>query len=595
MTDIQRQFKHIHKLVLSHLNKDGISGDFRDKLRSILPDSYGLASGYIFDKKGKKSEWCDILIYDKPLSKGAYSEGNNEFHIKHVLLILHVQPEHTEQSFRDMLAEVASVKQLVQRKHSISKKKLPPRPERRETIPRSRLPVVMAYFNKIDISLNNEIDKSLYLHTLLASHQLENRPDYLYALDDNLLYRNSLLDSHLIPSKFDIGISKLPDLRKPRSCYACKEPFMRRHFFYERFCVRCGDENYIKRIQTYDLSGYTAIVTGARVKIGYAVALRLLRAGAEVIITSRFPKDAAKRYSQESDFANWCDNLHVYGLDMRDIRAVQSFVYYVQTSFIQLDILINNAAQTVRRPPAFYKHLLPLEATPVEQLPSSIQSVIADNIVAIVPENQTGLTKLPEMNGFLHPTQIPLIDGDEVDDGELFPLNQYDVDGQQIDNRTVNSWTMALDEVQIPELLEVYLVNAVTPGILVGQLRGLMKRSNKPERFIVNVSAVEGQFSQLKQGIHPHTCMAKAALNMLTHSTAPDYLNDNIFITSVDPGWVSDQMPHPDDKGREINQRLIPIDLEDAASRVCDPIFEALNTGDILSDVFIKDYHITDW
>ena len=154
---------------------------------------------------------------------------------------------------------------------------------------------------------------------------------------------------------------------------------------------------------------------------------------------------------------------------------------------------------------------------------------------------------------------------------------------------------MSLDEIQIPELLEVYIVNAVTPSILVGQFRNLMKNSNNSERFIINVSAIEGQFSQIKQGTHPHTCMAKAALNMLTHSTATDYKNDNIYITSVDPGWSSDQMPHQDDEGREANQKLIPIDLEDAAARVCNPIFLAVNEGIFLSDVFLKDYDIVDW
>jgi len=594
MTDIQRQFKHIHKLILSLIEQNP-SVDLKSALGEILPDSYGIASGTITDGEGNQSAYCDCVIYDKPLSNSAYDGNSKQFHIKHVLLTLFMKPVYTEDEFCSILRDIASVKQLVQRKGKSSNKKLPPRPERREKIPRTRLPVAMVYCNQLEIMPENLTACALYLHSLIARQDVHNTPDYIYMLHADLLYRNPLLEPHLPLKETDMGISHIEDLQKPRNCYSCKELFLRQHFFYGRFCVRCGDENYIKRIQSTDLSAYTAVVTGARIKIGYAVALRLLRAGAKVIITSRFPKDAAQRYSQEYDFDDWKDNLHVYGLDMRDVRSVQSFADYIQVKFTHLDILINNAAQTVRRPPAFYKHLLPLETTPLEQLPSAMSAVIADTTEVKVLTTQGSLMTLSHSNGYVHPTQIPLIDGDDVEDEDLFPVNQYDVDGQQIDNREVNSWTMALDEVQIPELLEVYLVNAVAPGILVGQLREHMKNSPNPERFIVNVSAVEGQFSQRKQGIHPHTCMAKAALNMLTHSTAPDYENDGIFVTSVDPGWVSDQMPHTDDTGRSRNQTLIPIDLEDAAARVCDPIFMGLNTGAFVSDVFLKDYQVVEW
>lgn len=595
MTDIQRQLKHIHKLALTHLDSENNFDVFKNELQTILPKSYGITSGYIVDNKDNQSEWCDIIIYDEPLANGIYADTSTHFHIKHVLLILHIQKNYTEQDIKEVLTQIASVKDIVKRKQKLSKKKLPPRPERREKIPRSRLPVSLVYCNHIGDSQHDVTEKALTLHTYLTAQSVENSPDYIYILKDDLLYRNPTLDSHLPILDTDIGISHIDEWKKPRHCYQCKEFYMRRHFFYKRFCIRCGDENYIQRLITCDLKGYIAIVTGARVKIGYAVALRLLRAGAKVIITTRFPNDAAKRYSQEPDFKNWQENLQVYGLDMRDIRAVKNFVQYIQAQFTQLDIIINNAAQTVRRPPAFYKHLLPLETTSIKNLPAPMQSIIASNTNNLSLTNHSNLVELPINSDFLHSTQIPLIDGDDIEDKAIFPPDQYDMDGQQIDNRTINSWTMPLDKIQIPELLEVYLVNAITPSILVGQLRKLMKNSKNSKRFIVNVSAVEGQFSGNKQGIHPHTCMAKAALNMLTHSTAPDYQENNIYITSVDPGWVSDQMPHADDKGREINQRLLPIDLEDAAARVCHPIFEALNNKNILSDVFLKDYHIVDW
>lgn len=476
MTDIQRQFKHIHKLALAHLGSENDIEVFKNDLRTILPKSYGITSGYIVDKKNKQSEWCDLIIYDKPLADGLYTDTSTHFHIKHVLLILHIQQNHTEQSIKKVLTQIASVKHLVKRTQKNSTKKLPPRPERREKIPRSRLPVSLVYCNQIDDG-QHEIteEKALTLHTYITAQPVENSPDYIYILKGDLLYRNPLLDSHLPILDTDMGISHIDEWKKPRHCYKCKEFYMRRHFFYKKFCIRCGDENYIKRLMTCDLQGYVAIVTGARIKIGYAVALRLLRAGAEVVITTRFPNDAAKRYSQEPDFENWQERLHIYGLDMRDVRAVQSFAHYIQSKFTQLDILINNAAQTVRRPPAFYKHLLPLEATPIEKLPAPMQALVASNTNDVSLVNHSELVELPIDSDFAHSTQIPLIAGDEIDDKEIFPPEQYDIDGQQIDNRTINSWTMALDEIQIPELLEVYLVNAVTPSILVGQLRKLMK------------------------------------------------------------------------------------------------------------------------
>lgn len=595
MTDIQRQLKHIHKLAVAHLNSENSCGDFKNDLQTKLPNSYGITSGYIIDQENKQSEWCDIIIYDKPLANGIYTDISTHFHIKHVLLILHIEQSYTGNSIKETLSQVASVKELVTRKQKLHKKHLPPRPERREKIPRSRLPLSLVYCNHISGKQQEFTQKALSLHTYISTQPVENSPDYIYILKDDFLYRNPKLDSHLPTLDTDIGISHIEEWKKPRHCYKCKEFYMRRHFFYERFCIRCGDENYIKRLMTCNLQGYVALVTGGRIKIGYAVALRLLRAGAQVIITTRFPNDAAKRYSQEIDFKDWQENLLIYGLDMRDIRAVKVFVKYVLNRFSQLDILINNAAQTVRRPPAFYKHLLPIEAKSINKLPAPLKSIIASNLNDPSLKNHNNLVELAISSNFVHSTQVPLIDGDEMEDKIIFPPNKYDGDGQQIDNRTTNSWTMSLDEIQIPELLEVYIVNAVTPSILVGQFRNLMKNSNNSERFIINVSAIEGQFSQIKQGTHPHTCMAKAALNMLTHSTATDYKNDNIYITSVDPGWISDQMPHQDDEGREANQKLIPIDLEDAAARVCNPIFLAVNEGIFLSDVFLKDYDIVDW
>ncbi|MBC7872317.1 MAG: SDR family NAD(P)-dependent oxidoreductase, partial [Chitinophagaceae bacterium] len=306
-------------------------------------------------------------------------------------------------------------------------------------------------------------------------------------------------------------------------------------------------------------------------------ALRLLRSGAEVLVTSRFPRDTARRYAQENDFELWCSRLHIFAVDLRQITRLESFVDYLYSHFSHIDILVNNAAQTVKRPPAYYAHLLPLETAPVDNLPHKWLPLLSEY----------DLNKPSVM------TQIPFLA--ETDEKSYFPHDKYDSYGQQIDNRPYNSWIMSLDEISVAEILEVHLVNAVAPGVLAGQLKKLLQRSQHSDRFLVNVSAVEGQFTQFKRGIHPHTNMAKAALNMLTRSIAFDYAQSNIYVTSVDPGWVSDQVPRQDDESRNAAVEKITIDMVDATARICDPIFTGIKDGDFLSGKMFKDYQEVEW
>ena len=166
------------------------------------------------------------------------------------------------------------------------------------------------------------------------------------------------------------------ELRKPKSCYVCKGEFTLLHHFYDALCPECAEQNYAKRFQAASLAGRVALVTGARVKIGYQTALKMLRAGARVVATTRFPHDAAARYSREPDFAAWQDRLHVHGLDLRHSPSVEIFARYVEHSFERLDILVNNACQTVRRPPEFYAHLLESEARLSRPLSRSVRRIL---------------------------------------------------------------------------------------------------------------------------------------------------------------------------------------------------------------------------
>ena len=395
------------------------------------------------------------------------------------------------------------------------------------------------------------------------------------------------------------------ELQNPRNCYVCKEPYTKLHFFYDALCQSCAAFNYEKRFQTASLEGRTALITGARIKIGYQAALMMLRAGARVLVTTRFPRDAAARFAREADFASFESRLSVYGLDLRHSPSVESFARYLTATEKRLDILINNAAQTVRRPAGFYAHHIARETSPFGELESNVKNVLRrheEHAAAIdeTPMPSTFLEWRGDESGIRHSallSQLPCAYGDAEADKKAFPLGRVDADLQQVDLRTMNSWRLGLADVPSPELIEVQLVNAIAPFILASKLKPLMARDRTDEKHIVNVSAMEGQFSRrTKTDKHPHTNMAKAALNMMTLTSAPDYAKDGIFMNAVDTGWVTDEDPaqHSERKQRDLGFQP-PLDIVDGAARICDPFFAGLLTGKHVSGLFLKDYRSVGW
>ncbi len=382
-------------------------------------------------------------------------------------------------------------------------------------------------------------------------------------------------------------------LIRSRACYVCKNHYTVVDAFYHQLCPDCAALNRAKRDARTDLTGRTALLTGGRAKIGMYIALRLLRDGAHTTITTRFPNDAVRRFAAMPDSADWLHRLRVVGIDLRDPAQVVALADTVAAQG-PLDILINNAAQTVRRPPGSYSALVEAERTPPPELVSGVTEVITfDHVSDAHPaalagslaEHQTphAVTELALTARSASPERIAA--GIAIDAGGLLP-----------DTASVNSWTQRVHEVDAMELLEVQLCNQTAPFILVSRLRPAMAASSARRKYVVNVSAMEGQFSRRYKGPgHPHTNMAKAALNMLTRTSAGEMLEqDAILMTAVDTGWITDERPHPTKMRLAEEGFHAPLDLVDGAARVYDPIVRG-EAGEDVHGCFLKDYSPSNW
>ncbi|MET0475148.1 MAG: SDR family NAD(P)-dependent oxidoreductase [Mycobacterium sp.] len=378
-------------------------------------------------------------------------------------------------------------------------------------------------------------------------------------------------------------------LLRSRACYTCKNRYTVVDAFYHQLCPDCARFNRSKRDARTDLTGRSALLTGGRAKIGMYIALRLLRDGAHTTITTRFPNDAVRRFAAMPDSVDWLHRLRVVGIDLRDPAQVVALTDSVAAQG-PLDILINNAAQTVRRSPGSYAALVEAERTPPPEL---VDVITFDHVSDAHPAALAGslaehqephaVTALALTARSATPERIAA--GTAIDAGGLLP-----------DTASVNSWTQRVHEVDAMELLEVQLCNQTAPFILISRLRGVMAASSAHRKYVVNVSAMEGQFSRSYKGPgHPHTNMAKAALNMLTRTSAAEMLErDGILMSAVDTGWITDERPHPTKMRLADEGFHAPLDLVDGAARVYDPIVRG-EAGEDVYGCFLKDYSPSNW
>lgn len=311
-------------------------------------------------------------------------------------------------------------------------------------------------------------------------------------------------------------------------CYRCKK-FYNQSIIIDRyidFCLTCGLFNYEKREDHVDLKDKVAFVTGIRQKIGLSIALKLLRCGAKVIGTTRFPQFTWYNYAKQPDFDEWKDKLVIYKCDFLNINKVHEMIVYLKTH--NISIIINNACQTIKASPIYYEKL----------------TCVEESIKCLTYEGNIST----EAN----------ITGDElIQIGKVIEFNNFD-DVLDIPIKDQSSWVKHIGDIDPGEIMEATVINQMVPTLIINSL----KNELVGDKFIINVTCLEGTFNCNKTGAHPHTNMCKAAMNMLIRTL---FEEGDLNVYSIDPGFVSGVNP-------QMNH--YPLSTDDASAQILYPIIQ---------------------
>lgn len=397
----------------------------------------------------------------------------------------------------------------------------------------------------------------------------ENREDLASILQGSVIAKTALDGQSLYGEEHRDEEHHFTRISRPRNCYACNSSYQDIHSFYHRMCPDCAQQNLEHRWRSMDLNGRKAILTGGRVKVGFATALKLLRANTHVTVTTRFPALALEAFQKEKDYAQWANRLQLYGLDLRMLQDVEAFISYYTKQHNSLDILINNAAQTIQYDERYYTPILQKERHLLEQYAKEPALLLANERMPTAK----AIGSLKDLKGL--------------------ELNRF---GQPVDLRSKTSWNATLQEIDAFELMEVNLINQISPFLLIKAFTPLFRQSAFAARYIVNVTSSEGQFSYTnKTMFHPHTNMTKAALNMLTLTSAKEYVKEGIYMNSVDVGWISTGA-REELRERQFEEGYIPpLDSVDGAARILHPIYEQLAGGEAFYGQLLKNYQVEQW
>lgn len=412
-------------------------------------------------------------------------------------------------------------------------------------------------------------DKEGSVDNVKNIEELDRHARKLITITGKIIRQKNTDNTTIVPQRKLDDVKSVFNSKFVDCCYMCKRRMDKAHKHYKHMCTLCGHINWSKRFVRCDMNGINAVVTGGRIKIGFETAIRLLKNGANVIVSTRFSADALERYKAEKDYDEWKDRLSIVQVNFLSIKSVQKFVDFIKETFTHLDVLINNAAQTIRRAAEFYNN----------EINKTIEDT--DNNIKLIVDKDIKILSLKEIKMIENNNEDNCTD---INVNEYFPPGKLDEFGQQIDLNPINSWVLEMGNIDIQECTEVHLINSIIPFALISALMPMMKKVGSDFSWIINVSSMEGCFNRQKSTSHPHTNMAKASLNMMTRTASGTLIKDHIVLCSVDTGWNNNQMPNS-------YGTVTPVDCADGAARILDPIYRKLKKP----GVFYKDFKETDW